>query len=84
MQCSVCNESPRYCKCSRETRALAEECDKMETKIIRLRQFISVVATCPCCKTTKKCFHGCTFKDEWPVQWGRMDEARRLIEEVTP
>lgn len=48
-------------------------------KIEYLRSFFEMDAICPCCCETEVCAEDCTFKDDAPADFEKMENARKVL-----
>ena len=58
------------------------EIDKKElhAELERLREYVGNDCRCPCCNSTDVCVSWCTFADDCPDGWERMQAARKAME----
>ena len=47
-----------------------------------LREYALMDANCPCCQQTETCEDECTFKDDCPDDYPRLEAARNALQSV--
>lgn len=61
---------------------LVGELSELREENARLREYALMDANCPCCGTTDVCEEGCTFADDCPNEYPRMEAARAALDKA--